>query len=361
MKEEKISLISKYCIIVLSGGIALYLFVKHLLLLLLPFAFAWGVALGIRPIAAFVCAKTRAPKRVVAPLLTVVALLLWVLVCFFGLSALMGELVRLLGSLAEDGRLSEAISGLTAPFGAIAALPPELSEKLTDAIYDLSIKALGGAAEGVGAFISGLPGAALAVVVAVVSSVFFAKDIESIHLGIRRILPKPLYEKAVRFKQTVISTAATYLRSYLILMVITFVIVLGGLLVLRVDYAILLSAVISLLDLLPVLGVGIVLAPFGIYQLAVGNTYLGVGLLILWGVVLVVRQFAEPRIVGRQLGVHPLLSLLLIYVGYSLFGFWGLILLPMLGALVARRLREQSDLSTDEENAAKIGEGPVAK
>ena len=97
-----------------------------------------------------------------------------------------------------------------------------------------------------------------------------------------------------------------------------------------VKYPLLLSGVIALLDFLPVLGVGIFLVPWGIVSLLTGERVLGIGLLLLFVAIAVVRQFLEPRILGRGYGVHPLVTLLSLYAGARLFGFFGLLIFPMI-------------------------------
>ena len=123
---------------------------------------------------------------------------------------------------------------------------------------------------------------------------------------------------------------ASYLRSYLILTGVIFLSVLTGLTLLRVRYAFLLSAVLAAVDILPVIGVGAVLLPWGVISIALGDTRLGVGLLLLFGAVEILRQVLEPRLLGTALGVHPLLSLLSLYLGTELFGVLGLLLAPVL-------------------------------
>ena len=124
------------------------------------------------------------------------------------------------------------------------------------------------------------------------------------------------------------------MHSYLLLMLLTFAMMLAGLLILGVRYALVIALVIAAVDILPVLGIGIILLPWGFLEIILGNAGLGIGLLVLFALATVVRQIAEPKIVGKGLGIHPLLSLFLIYAGYSLFGFFGMVLLPMVGAVL---------------------------
>ena len=90
----------------------------------------------------------------------------------------------------------------------------------------------------------------------------------------------------------------------------------------------------ALLDALPLIGVGTLLVPWSIYQFIFGDVRVGVGLLVLFGVHEILRQITEPKIIGKSLGIHPVLSLILLYVGYSIFGFFGLLLIPIAAVVV---------------------------
>lgn len=120
-------------------------------------------------------------------------------------------------------------------------------------------------------------------------------------------------------------------------MLVTFLIVSAGLFLLSIDAPLVLGAVIAVVDALPVFGTGTVLIPWGLWSLLQGDTVLGVGLLILYGLAAATRTSLEPRLVGKQIGLHPLLALLSMYAGFQLFGIAGMILLPLL-AILARQL-----------------------
>ena len=113
-------------------------------------------------------------------------------------------------------------------------------------------------------------------------------------------------------------------------MLIVFGFMLTGLLVLKVKYAILLALIFSVLDLLPLVGVGTFIVPWSIFEIVWGELWRGIGLIILLVVTELVRNLLEPRIVGRNLGIHPIVSLALIYASFSVFGVLGLFLVPLL-------------------------------
>jgi predicted PurR-regulated permease PerM len=117
-------------------------------------------------------------------------------------------------------------------------------------------------------------------------------------------------------------------------MLLTFSIMLFGFVILGVRYSLLIAVIVALLDVLPVIGVGTVLVPWSVWCLLVGDVRLGVGLIILFATNEIIRQFAEPKIIGKHLGIHPLVTLILLYVGYSLMGLFGLFLLPVVTVIV---------------------------
>lgn len=107
-----------------------------------------------------------------------------------------------------------------------------------------------------------------------------------------------------------------------------------GLLLLRERYAFLLAFLIALMDILPVLGVGTALLPWAIFRLLGGNTWGGVGLILLYAVITVVRQITEPHLVGKSIGLHPLVTLFAFFAGMKLFGFAGIFLGPIAALLI---------------------------
>ena len=351
MNNDKLGFFAKLAVVLLAAMLLAYLFFKYLFLYLLPFFFAWGVALLIRPVADFFSRLTHIPKRIISPILTCVALGGVITLICLAVYSIASEAIEFLSSFSENGEAQKIVQIITAPFSLLGQLPKEVGDKLYSALYELAIRTATGLASGLADGVKRLPALFIGIVVSLVLSVFFGADLDGVQQGIMAALPHSVRNKLPKLKSIVLSVGANYFRSYTLLMLITFAILLVGFLILGVNYALLLSLLTALLDLLPVLGVGMVLLPMSIYNFLSGNTFLGVGLLILLAVILVVRQFAEPRIVGRSLGVHPVASLMLIYLGYSLFGIPGLIILPALGAILLRKPEEPSEQDPDAGSA----------
>ena len=131
-----------------------------------------------------------------------------------------------------------------------------------------------------------------------------------------------------------------YLRVYFLLFLMTFTELLIGFMILGRSYAFLLALFISAMDILPVLGVGTVLLPWAAFLFLAKDFHGAIGLLILWGVITVVRQVLEPRLIGESFGMHPLVALIALYAGLRLFGFAGLILGPAVAVFLRLLLQE---------------------
>lgn len=316
------------CIAFALGGV--WLFFRYAFGIVVPFLVGWGLAFLVRPLARKVGRGTCIPEHILRLVMVLVAFaLLGVGVYFLG-TRLTRELSHLLDDLGAPSevrwppivaRLLEALS---------QAGGGEVGTYLTEAVNGLigslsaSLPAL------LGWLVSGVPKVVLALAMVLISSVYFCLDLEAVHKGMMNLLPKGARAWVLRAKDGVLRVVGTYVKSYLILMGITFVVVLVGLLMIRVEYALLLAFVISLVDLFPVLGVGTVLCPWALWCLLSDNVGRGVALLVLWAVAFFVRQFAESRLVGDSLGVHPLLTLFAMYAGFSLGGIVGMLLLPAL-------------------------------
>ena len=336
MNNEKLQAYAHLTITALGVAVVAFIVVRYLFLPLLPFFIAWGVAFVVRPAALFISKKLKLPRRLVSALLAAVAILV-------GLSAVVALGVwgisaawRFLSDFAKDERLFELLERIANPISAIfgdGEGAARLEEYLGDTLKGAISSVLSTLVDILTAVVTRVPGVLFFILVTLIAAVYFAIDIERINAFVRRILPKRVGRALVRLKDSFLHVGVRYIRSYLILMSITFVIMLAGFLILRVKNALFLALVISLLDILPLIGVGTVIVPWSIFQLVFGSPVVGIGLIVLLIVHEITRQFAEPRIVGKSLGLHPIVSLVLLYVGYSLFGFFGLLITPVVGIL----------------------------
>jgi sporulation integral membrane protein YtvI len=167
----------------------------------------------------------------------------------------------------------------------------------------------------------------------VVATIFLIVDYESIRTFIKRQLPDKTNELMHNIASHLGGVLKKYILSYSLIMLITFGEIFAGLSIIGVKYSALLAALIAIFDILPVVGSGLVLVPWAIISLIIGNIGLGVGLFILWAIVCVVRQIIEPKIVGSNVGMHPFLTLFAMLAGNFIYGGIGILLLPIALAL----------------------------
>lgn len=336
--------IEKYAsLVIVVGGIflAARLYLGAIVGAAFPFVLAWIMAYTARPIVRFLSGHTRLSQGVlsVAVVFLFVALVLGLL--FFALRAAAVELIAFGERLtADSGWLAEWQARLDMLWSELLSLFPFLKTVGGDdgtlgTLFSDWLSSAGGALGEyalrlAGNLVSALPMWLIFVLVTLVAAFYFALDLERIQSTALSLLPVNWQAWVKRLKNSVVFTMFGYLRAYLLLMLVTFGLLAVGFLTLRVPYALLLAALFAILDFLPVIGVGALLLPWAAVLLLQGDYYTGIGLLILFAAITLLRQFLEPKIVGHHLGLHPLVALGATYVGLRLFGFIGMLGLPVL-------------------------------
>ncbi len=175
---------------------------------------------------------------------------------------------------------------------------------------------------------------------AILTGYFFLKDKDVIASFLLKLFGESFYCKCISYKNKVCRTLFLYIKAGLLVESIIFAILFLGLVLLRVRYAFIISFLIALVDILPIFGAGIVLIPWSLFSFLSGSTALGWGLLALYGICLITRQIAEPKIIGTRLGIHPLASILSIYIGMRFFGVLGIFLGPAIALFIKSIIKE---------------------
>ena len=332
MKKEKLEYLSHLTIVLLGAALFAVLFLKYVLAAVLPFILAWLAAVASDRPAERLSRGTRVPKRIlriiISAIVTAVAVILTVLLS----RLIFGQLWSLLTGLAEGGELSSIVSSFSEQilgiFGRLH-LPDGVKDGFSEAASGMIGRVLTWLGSLITDIATAVPGLLLFLVITVIAVVYFAWDLDGITAAVCSIMPSRAGEIISSVKHGALSVAGKYIRSYSLLLVITFAQMLVGFTVMGVRYAFLFAIIVALLDLLPVIGVGTALVPASVFCFLSGREELGIGLLILFAVSSVIRELIEPKILGKHLGVHPLATLASMYIGYSFFGFAGILLLPI--------------------------------
>lgn len=335
-----------YVTVALAGFAAgLYLLIRFALPVLAPFLFAWLLALLTRPTVQKLSARLGGHEKAVAAGVTLFYLALFGVLCYFLALLLITQAQNLSEMLVTDAANGQGrLAAVTAYFKNAAARSPLFARLWQTPLFrewtgdpavwfkGLLQNALAAWAEQLPARLtavaSRLPALFAAWLVALIACFYFAMDYLRVNAFLAGLCPRAVREKLPQVKKRTAVLFRHWAGAYLLLFLLTFGELFAGLLLLRERYAFLLAFLIALMDILPVLGVGTALLPWAVFRLLTGNVWGGVGLILLYIVITVVRQIAEPHLVGKSIGLHPLAMLFAFFAGMKLFGFAGIILGP---------------------------------
>ena len=219
-----------------------------------------------------------------------------------------------------DAALVKTLNGLFAQF----------VQSVGELITSLSVRIV----ETLTGYASLLPGIFLKILLMIISTFFIAGDYDLMVEFIDRQLSDKAVGLLLQIKEYVVDILFVYIRSYALIMAVTFVELSVGLTIIGVSNAILIAIAISVFDILPVLGTGGIMLPWMVIEAIQGNGPLALGLLLVYLFITVIRNILEPKIVGSQIGLHPIVDLVSMFVGAQLFGILGMISFPIFFSLL---------------------------
>ncbi len=311
-----------------------------------PFIIALGIALLINPLVNFLTTKAKIPRTwsVVIALFLIVAVFAGLVTLLVAeivsganyLSNVLPQHVETLVEYVEQVIFTNIIPLYNQIAGMFNSLDSGQQGTIIENVQAAGQKIATSAGDFLQNFfqklpilVSWIPNAATVLIFATLATFFISKDWYKHSGKISKYIPV----KAVTSGKSVVVSLKKalfgFIRAQATLISITAVIVLVGLLILRVEYAITIALVSGLVDILPYLGTGIVFVPWIIYEFISGNIGTGIGLSVLYVIVVVQRQIMEPKILSSSIGLDPLATLVALFVGFQLVGFLGLILGPI--------------------------------
>ncbi|MBP2002533.1 sporulation integral membrane protein YtvI [Paenibacillus shirakamiensis] len=329
------------CIIVF-----IFLAVYWLFPLIYPFLIAWVIAYAMNPFVGMLQRKAHLPKWL--------AVTLSILLFFGGtalvLSAVVTRLVKEIIKLTESFDLhieewkgffmnwaqSDGIQNVIGEINNFIQNNPDYQStitqninKTTETISTVVTRFVTGFLNGVVSLLTSLPNLGVILIVVILATFFISKGWDRHVRTFTGWMPVPLRKTISDVWGDLQKALFGYLRAQFIMISITAVIVFIGLLILGVDSAFALAILIGFVDLLPYLGVGTIMVPWLIYTYMSGDIRLGIGLSIVYGIILIARQVIEPKVLASSVGLDPLPTLIGMFVGLKLFGVVGLIIGPV--------------------------------
>ncbi|MBA4495287.1 sporulation integral membrane protein YtvI [Paenactinomyces guangxiensis] len=327
--------------------VAAYFLIDFTLPLLYPFILGWAIAMLIEPLVQWLEKRFRLPRWAGVTIILFLLLTLIFSLVIFLVAEIVVELTRLAeflpSFLGQAGQIfidftkeNTDIKRIIDTVQAYLEKNPEHQQRISASIQEnigiianKGTEQITGILSGIGAFLGDLPYFLTVLIFITLAAFFIGLDWPRFRQNLLQVIPERVRVTGGLVIRDMKKALFGFIRAQLTLISITAVIMFLGLLVLNVRYAFTLAFVIGLVDLLPYLGVGAVLVPWIIYLFLTGNVQLGIGLSIVYGVIIVVRQFLEPKLVASNVGLDPLLTLISLFVGLKLFGFLGLIIGPV--------------------------------
>lgn len=305
----------------------------------MPFFIAGILAILIEPVIKFCMNKLKMSRRVSSVIIVSLTIILLCLAVFYGGAALVRETINFTTGLSPTianiiEQTKELISNIEIDGKIISEdVLTTIENSLVDFIGSLG-KMIADLASSFLKYVLSLPTIIINIVITILALIFFTKDRIYVIDLMEYHLPKSWIKRITSVTSEFFSTLGGYIKVYSKIIVITFAELylafnIYNAIGFHVEYPFLLAVVIAIVDILPILGVGTVLNPWALWLLVTGNYGFAIAVFITYVLIFIIRQFLEPKLVSKQFGIHPLITLFAMYAGFKSAGVFGLILGPI--------------------------------
>lgn len=354
----------KYCkalaniAIAVIAVLAIIMLVPRVIIFFSPFVVAWIISLIASPMVQFFEKKLKMERKTGSAFVIIAVIALIVLVIYLLGAKLVEEAIGLVNALPDMWKSVEADfveigNNLSVIYN---RLPQNIQESLTSIseqmggyIGDFFSKYSTPTINAVGNFAKSLPSIIIAVVMCLLASYFFVAERSAIIEWFQKHVPMSIRSRYYILKRSLVKAVGGYFKAQLRIEVWMYLLLVIGLSILQVDYALLIALGIAFLDFFPIFGTGTVMVPWAIIKILSSDYKMAIGLLIIWGVGQLARQLIQPKIVGDSVGVPPIPTLFLLYIGYKLGGVVGMIVAVPLG-LILMTMYEEGAFNTTRDS-----------
>lgn len=360
MKHEMVTYI-KAILNILTALVVLALCIFLLpraIIFFMPFVIGWIISLIAAPLARFLEEKLKIKRKAVSAFVIIIVLACVVLLVYVICAKLINEAVGFANELpdlwhkveTEFNRIGNNLDVL------YRRLPVDMQERLvilgnelgnffSDIIGNIGTPTF----TAVGNFAKRLPDVFMAAVMTLLSAYFFVADKASLSGFIKKNMPGSIFYRFELIRRSLRNAIGGYFKAQFKIEIWVYIIVFIGLMILKVNFAFLIAFGIAFLDLLPVFGTGTVMIPWAVIAILSGEYKMAIGLLIIWGVGQLVRQLIQPKIMGDSIGIAPIPTLFLLYIGYKVAGVAGMIFALPIGIILIN-LYEEGVFDTTKES-----------
>lgn len=338
--------------------LALLIFLlPRVLMFFLPFVLGWIISLMAKPIVHVLEEKLKLKRKAGSAIVIVLVLAIVIAIvygiCYFIINQIIGfasDFPDIWASVTKEfDRFGNSMTGF------YEKLPKGLRESL-DTLGENGEKYFNSLSFGpdkikfsaVGDFVNKIPDVIMGIVMTLLSSYFFVADKDYLKRAMDHYLPASVGYHWDTIKRSIKNAFGGYFKAQFKIEIWIYLITVVGLLIIRVDYAILVALGICFMDFLPVFGAGTIMVPWAIIKFVNGEYLMGIALLIIWGVGQLVRQIIQPKIVGDSVGIDPIPTLFLLFIGFAVKGVLGMILAIPIGIILKNLYEEGAFESTIE-------------
>lgn len=329
--------------------IGLFLLYK-LAMFYLPFLIAIIVASVIEPIVKFLMKRLKLKRKLACTISLLLVITILGTLITLGTTKLISECKNLILNSNEYYKdvydnamnyLNEVQEGKTIIPKEVVDLAKESAGGIIDGAKGIAINT----GKTILSTVSSIPTMITYVVITILAIIFTCYDRQYVLDKIESQVPKKWVEKAKEIYKEMFSVSWNYIKAEAKISSVFFVILLISLIVfdligLNVNSPVLMAVIIGFIDMLPLFGAGAVMIPWAIYLSFTGNITLAIALMIVWGAWAVIKQFIEPKMVSKEIGMHPIFTLVGMYTGFRLMGVLGLMIGPIIILIIANVFRE---------------------
>lgn len=317
--------------------------VPRLVLFFMPFVIGWLISCIANPLVVFLERKLKI-RRKAGTVVVIVCVIAAVSGLGYGLGIVLWRQIS--GFVQEIPAMWEAVRQDFDTFGAwidhyIGVRSPKFADALNnlgniigEMITNLPKSFDFSTFEGMGSMVGNIASVLISIIMCMLSAYFFIADREWLGSFLNRLLPETVMRKYDVFASSLKQAVGGYFKAQFRIEIWMYVLLLIGLTVLKVRYGLLIALLIAFLDFLPFFGTGIVLIPWALVNVIGGNYLRALGFLIIWGSGQLFRQLIQPKIMGDSIGMEPIPTLFLLFIGYRLAGVGGMLVAVPIGIIV---------------------------
>lgn len=340
--------------IALVGALLAFLVIPKVLVFFMPFVIGWIIAWIASPLVKFLEEKLKIKRKAVTALV-IISVIALVILAGYGVYVVLSE--QIVGFIQSAPQLWESfqsdLNNIAKNLETLFNRVPEginidwnsIGKGIEDYFSNWVTKIGTPTMEAVGSFAKNIPSVVISIIMCVLSAYFFISEKDYVSHFFRKHTPLSIQKRWDMVMGSLKKAVGGYFIAQFKIEVWIYLLLVIGLALLGIDYAVLIALGMALLDILPFFGTSIVLVPWAIVKFLSADYKMFIGLLLIWGVGQLVRQIIQPKIVGDTVGVAPIPTLFLLFVGYKMAGMIGMIIAVPIGIILIR-LNEEGVFDT---------------